>query len=151
MRTFKSENDFNAHLTSSIKKLGTSYKAIKTSDRFKIGMADFLIFHKGMCCAVESKYISKIPSKGNMLKHVVSGPQLSFLKGMELAGARTHIILGIGSHGGMAVFNPDRFETGNMTVKDFKECVHVYPAFHHSFMFDDIEGMLKFLFGEDPL
>lgn len=143
MPTFKTEHDMNAFLTAKIKKLGTSYKSLKMSDRFKVGIADFLIFHDGRCVAAECKFVSKIPSKGRLLSHPLKGPQVTFMKTMQLAGVNSFVLLGIGEESCIYVIQPDMFdEEGNILAKDFRAKARVSPGFSHYFFYDDINDLV---------
>ena len=135
----KTENEFNAFVTKQIQKLGSSYKAIKASDRFHIGISDWLIYHDGKAIAVESKFIKKRPKSGKLLQHVITGPQITFLKTMELAGTRGFVIIGMGDLGQIAVIPTDNIpKEGNYNVKDLN-AVRWY-------FFNEIERMLDFMF-----
>ena len=115
------ENEFNRHLKSGFQKIGASIKAIKVSDRFHIGASDWLVFIKGNCHAIEAKYIKKLQTRGKLLKHVVSGPQVTFMHSMELAGVRSWVLIGVGELKQMFLLRWDFFEeSGNMAVEDFR-------------------------------
>lgn len=135
----KTENEFNAFVTKQIQKLGSSYKAIKASDRFHIGISDWLIYHDGKAIAVESKFVKKIPKSGKLLGHTITGPQITFLKTMELAGTRGFVIIGFGELGQIAVIPTEEIpKEGNYNVKDLST--------EHWYYFNEIEGMLSFMF-----
>jgi hypothetical protein len=91
----KGENEFNQFVTSQIKKMGTSYKAFKVSDRFHIGASDWIIFHNGNAVVVEAKYIDKIKDRGAVLNYKITGPQLTFMRSMSLAGVTGWVFIGV--------------------------------------------------------
>ncbi len=98
------ENDFNSHLTSLIRRMGTSYKCLKVADKVKSGISDFLIFHAGRAIAIECKHIAELPAgNGRALKHAVSGPQQTFLKSMALAGIPGYIVIACAKDRSMTV------------------------------------------------
>jgi len=135
----KTENEFNAFVTKQIQKLGSAYKAIKASDRFHIGISDWLIYHDGKAIAVESKFIKKKPKSGKLLGHTITGPQITFLKTMELAGTRGFVIIGIDEICQIAVIPSDKIpKDGNYNVKEFHTDYWYY--------FSEIESMLNFMF-----
>jgi len=88
------ENDFNGYITKEIRKLGTDYKAIKLSDKFKIGLPDWIMFYRGQAVAVESKFVRRLPKRGKVLKHPVTGPQISYLSSLSMAGVTCKVIVG---------------------------------------------------------
>ncbi len=53
------ESDFSRKITDEYKKLGSSHYALKTCDRVKIGIPDWLWFSEGKAIAVEAKYTKK--------------------------------------------------------------------------------------------
>lgn len=117
----KNENEFNRHLKSGFQKVGTSIKAIKVSDRFHIGASDWLVFVKGNCHAIEAKFVKKLQNRGKLLRHVVSGPQVTFMHSMELAGVKSWVLIGVGDLRKMFLLRWDYFyESGNMAVEDFR-------------------------------
>ena len=119
------ENEFNAWLTKDIRKLGTEIKAIKLSDRFRSGVSDWLIFHKGLTIAVESKAVKELPKRGRALKHPVTGPQLSFFESMRLAGICGFVIVAELDIRAMTVIPyPSVPRSGNFTVEDILHAAH---------------------------
>jgi hypothetical protein len=77
----KTEHDFNAWLKKEFRQFD-EYKAVKISDRFKIGLPDWLIFHKGKAVVVECKFAKNMTDKStkNLLTHSVKPPQITALK-----------------------------------------------------------------------
>jgi len=116
----RTENEFNARLTRDIRKLGTTYKAIKMSDRFKIGVPDWLMFYEGRAVAVEAKFIQKIPARRKVLSHPVTGPQISYMKSLTLAGVPCKVIIGAAFDDLVRVVDlEDLPEDGNFSVEQF--------------------------------
>lgn len=139
-----SEHEFNAYITKTIKKMGTDYKIIKTSDRFKLGLADWLLIHKGRAIAIESKFIKKVGLRGGLLSHPLSPVQYSFLKSIELAGGLSYVLLGIRDSNEMLCFDYRALKGGNMKVKEFHENPGLYWKFH--IHYEDVEGMIRQMF-----
>lgn len=140
MRTnMKTEHEFNKFLTRQFKILGTEYKAIKTSDRFKIGLPDWIVIHKGRTVAIEVKFVRSIPKKGKLLKHEVSGAQRSNLTSFKLAGAPSFVLIGVGDQKTMYVFRS--LDSGNITVEELNELIGVYNTWRHDF--SDVKDMIK--------
>lgn len=114
------ENEFNAYLTKEIRKLGTSYKAIKMSDRFKIGVPDWIMFHAGKSVAVEAKFARKLPQRGKVLNHPVTGPQISYLKSLALAGVPGKVLIAASFDNLIRIVPLESLpEDGNFTTEEF--------------------------------
>jgi len=142
------ENDFNAKVTDAIRKMGTSYKAMKVSDRFKSGCADWLIFHCGLAVAVEAKYAQSLPKKGKVLKHPVTGPQRTFLKTMGAANIPGWVILGLADYRKivavpLSLLPPD----GNWTRAEIDELL-LNP---YCYSFGEVPEMVKMMFNHAGL
>jgi hypothetical protein len=90
----KTEHDFNAWLKKELKRFD-SYKAVKISDRFKIGLPDWLIFHHGRAVVVECKFIQDITKSKYLLGHPVTRPQITSLKSFEAVDVLPFILIGI--------------------------------------------------------
>jgi hypothetical protein len=116
----KNEHEFNAYFTKTVKKMGTIYKIIKASDRFKLGVPDWLIIHDGKIVALESKFVKSIPSRGKILDRQVTMPQVSFLKSIALAGGRAYVIVGIQEIRKFIVAPYIVFNDGNITVEEYR-------------------------------
>ncbi|MCJ7523200.1 MAG: hypothetical protein MUP21_13425 [Dehalococcoidia bacterium] len=113
--------------------MGNKYKVQKVSDRFKAGVSDWLIFHEGMVIAIESKYIMRVPSQPGtkLLRHVVSGPQRTYMKTMVEAHVPCWVIVGIGTERKIvAVPFSEVPATGNWTAAEFlaqQKSLFAYP------------------------
>lgn len=125
------ENDFNGYFTTHVRRMGTSFKAVKISDKVKAGISDFLIFHEGRAIAIESKHVQKWPpGKGNALKHPVSGPQQTFLKGMSLAGVPGFVMVACAVDRVVTMI-PAEFvpESGNWNREELLEARKLYGSY----------------------
>ena len=81
----RTENQFNSYLGKYFKKYQPETYAIKVSDRFSIGISDFLIFSYGKAMALETKFILAMGSdKSDLLTHPFSGAQMTFLESIGL-------------------------------------------------------------------
>ena len=137
----KNENEFNAFLKKEFKKY-SQFKAVKISDRFKIGLPDWLIFHNGKAAAVECKFAKEWYMDKNILKHTVSKPQITSLKGFSAVSVPSLILIGIADKGLMYVGRPEFLtDSGNVTG-------HI--LFNHFFAFDfkKCNELLEHLFEE---
>ena len=114
----KTENEFNRYLREKMN--FESVKAFKMSDRFQIGAADWLIFAEGRVVAIESKFIKKVGSRGSLLKHPVTGPQITFMRGLEKVDVPGWILIGVGEERKMYLAFWDIFIDGNIDVKVFR-------------------------------
>ena len=135
----KNENEFNAFLKKEFKK-HSEYKAIKVSDRFKIGLPDWLVFHEGRAAAVECKFAGEWYDDKNILKHTVSRPQITCLNGFSAVAVPSLILVGIADKKKMYVGRPEHLTTsGNVTGT---------ILYNHFFSFDfkEIKELLKNFF-----
>lgn len=116
-----------------MKRMGNKFKVQKVSDRFKVGVSDWLIFHEGLVIAIEAKYIQKVPATaGNrLLRHTVTGPQRTYLKTLAEAKVPSWVIVGIGGERKVVVVPFSKLPVaGNWTVEEFtaeREVLAVYP------------------------
>lgn len=125
------ENDFNSYLSTHIRRMGSSFKAVKIADKAKTGIADFLIFHEGRCVAVECKHIATWPpGRRQALGHAVSGPQQTFLKSMSLAGVPGFVVIACAEDRIMTVV-PGGFvpTSGNWTKEEILDARTRYGAY----------------------
>jgi hypothetical protein len=137
----KNENEFNAYLKKEFKKY-SQYKAVKISDRFKIGLPDWLIFCGGRAAAVECKFAIDWYEDKNILKHTVSKPQITSLNGFAAVAVPSLVLIGVVGQRKMYVGRPEHLTpSGNVTGKILNN--HFF-----SFYFTDIDGLLKHLFEE---
>jgi hypothetical protein len=143
------ENDFNSDFSSLVRRMGTSYKAVKISDKVKAGISDFLIFHKGRAVALESKHVQRLPSGGGCaLKHAVSGPQQTFLKGMLLAGVPGFVIIACAADRMITVVPGERVpSSGNWTREEILEARQLYGCYRYT----DIPQLIRDLFEAESL
>lgn len=82
----RNENQFNAKLGVNLRGLQPEIRYIKTSDKFTVGIADFLIWFKSAGIALENKFVKEWPNNNARLlqKHQFTGPQLTFLESIQL-------------------------------------------------------------------
>jgi len=140
----RGENEFNQFVTAQIKKMGTSYKAFKVSDRFHIGASDWMIFHNGSAVVVEAKHIDKIKDRGTVLSYKLTGPQLTFMQSMALAGVPGWVFIGV-RDGGHIITIPASIvpENGQLIWQH----IHTEPRIkirHNS----EVQNIVRALFGE---
>lgn len=140
----KDENAFNAFLKKEFKK-HSEYKALKVSDRFKIGIPDWLIFHTGCAVAVECKFTKNWNYDKNLLKHPVSQPQLSTLTGFYQVGVPAAVLIGIDDTCSMLVGSHKSIsKVGNASGRDLRE------GGFQEFDMSEVYAMLKYLFYDFP-
>lgn len=134
------ENDFNGDFSSYVRRMGTSFKAVKISDKVKAGISDFLIFNGGRAVAVECKHIQELPEgRGRALKHAVSGPQQTFLKGMALAGVPGFIVIACAGERSVTIIPGSEVPpSGNWTREEIFEARRV----HGVYFYKDIPKMV---------
>jgi hypothetical protein len=139
------ENLFNAALSKKIKLLGKSYLALKFSDRFKIGLSDWIIFHEGLSVCLEAKAIQSLPEKATskVLGHTFAGPQLTFFRDMDLVSVSCWGLVARLDLRKMLLIPASKLPaSGNFTKREFETLYRELPVFD----FDDVEGMLSLLF-----
>ena len=139
----KTEGNFNSHLSKQFKKLAPDVHYLKASDRFAVGVSDFLVFGKGKTLAIESKFVNTVPGDNvRLLNHEFTGPQLTFLESMELAGCRALGLVGIKEFGRMYLIER-RFLKNNWKVREFLELLPEFAEYE----FKEVPKMLWDLWG----
>lgn len=136
----KTEGEFSSYLTRKIRELGPKYKAVKLSDRFRIGLADWIIIHEGRVAALEAKFVKQLPKRGQLLKHPVTGPQMTSLLSMSMAGCRSWVLIANGPARTMAAVPfVDVPPTGNFPSDFFETTELIYT-------FNDVPLLLNAIF-----
>lgn len=140
----KNENEFNAYLQKEFKK-HSEYKAVKVSDRFKIGLPDWLIFHTGCAAAVECKYAKTWRLNQNMLGHPVSRPQITALKSFHNVNIPSAILIGVDDAKTMYLGPYEVVtKTGNVTGEIMQQ------GGFQVFKMSEVHDLLKYLFYSFP-
>jgi hypothetical protein len=138
----KNEHEFNAYLKKEFKK-HSEFKAIKISDRFKIGLPDWLLFHRGKAAVLECKW-AKTCAKGNILGHTLSKPQVTSLKGFSAVSVPAMVLVGIEDERSMVLGCYSFFsETGNL-------CGAVVQDRFQKFAMTQVHELLWHLFNVSP-
>lgn len=143
----RTENDFNAKLGKELKKLSPSVKFIKASDRFTIGVSDFLIWAYGKNVGVESKLIKEYPVKGTskLLSRPFTGAQRTFLNELEMSGSKGYGLVAVKSEKKMYLIrSKDIPKSGNWTLAEFNLLKERLYSFK---FFDEVPVFVEFLFG----
>ena len=116
------ETSFKKEMRETVKAIyGTRVHMWNTTDKFVQGIPDTLLTFGGISIGWEAKFVKAPPKSmtAKMLKHPVSGPQLSFLQNNALAGGVGVVVVGSADD---AMFLPTHFindKTGNLTKYDF--------------------------------
>lgn len=144
----KDENDFNARLSRELRKLHPKTYHTKTSDRFSVGISDFLIWRGGKTLAIEIKFCKCLAEKNLvLLKHPFTGAQQTQLENHELVGNR--------AFGGVYINDSNQFvviprslitQSGNWYTHDFKEKVMPICGVHK--MWGGVQDFLQGVFCE---
>ena len=139
------ENRFNSVLGSSIRKLGSDYYVMKTSDRFASGVSDFIIFYQGRAVCLESKFIKNMPKKtGLVLNHAFSPTQIGFRNKIGAAGVPWYGIVGIDETRTIVVIEGNLIPpTGNWKKPDFMATMEKSATFR----FNEVQAMVEHIFG----
>ncbi len=128
----RNENELNASLS----RIWRSHErdgflAVKVAQKYHIGVSDFFIWHKGLCAAVETKFVLTLPPRALVLKHAFQGPQLNFLRRVKQSGgAPSYGLIAVHDEKTYVVFDYNNIpEAGNWKGKDeFMTAVNVHAA-----------------------
>lgn len=139
------ENKFNAYLSEKIRKMGTGYYAMKTSDRFSLGVSDFIIFYQGRAVTIESKFIKALPKReGLVLSHAFSPTQVSFMDHIGLAGVSCYGLIGIDDLRTMVLVERKLIPaTGNWKKPEFVDTMEKSATFK----FNEVQALVEHIFG----
>lgn len=117
-----SEKAFIEDLKKSVKKMDPSAFVWKTNEGFSLGIPDLVILLFGKTYFIEAKSaLSSHKSKGTILHHPFTGPQISVLRQIVNAGGVAFGI--VRTAPGIAyIINPNLIpKEGNFTVEQLKE------------------------------
>lgn len=135
----KIENDFNRFLAVEFKKLSPDVHYLKASDKFTVGVSDFIVWRRGRSAGIESKFIRDWPSdRSLLLKHPFTGAQQTFLESVALTCNSGIGIIGIGSEKRFFVIDYMNIpKSGNWKTEEFKRCGF------YSISFDSISDFVE--------
>lgn len=146
----KSEHALNSHLAKLMRRKSPELKYLKTSDKFAIGISDFLLWWDGPCrhhsAAIEVKFIKEYPKRGGskLLSHPFSGVQISYLHQMACAASHAYGLVGVDCEKLMYVVPYKEIpEPGNWANHMFQQ--KAFPSFD----FKDLDGLLGHIFQGD--
>lgn len=135
------ENDFNRKLSTYLKAYSKVVFTRKLSDKYQVGMSDFMIIHGGKTAFVESKWKKEL--KGP-LAHPFSGAQVSFMKQAANAGALCFGLIGIQSEAKMVLIPSHGIDASG----NYRDVTDVYNAFSKfPITKDGLAGVLECMFG----
>jgi hypothetical protein len=136
----KTEHDFNAFLSKKLREMQPDVFHAKVSDKYHLGMSDFLIWHGGRTLALESKFIKARSKSGRLLTYAFKPTQITFLKQMSLAGSAAYGLVAIGDERSMFPVELSRIPpNGNWQANEFDDML--------GFEFDDVWPMLSCIWG----
>ncbi len=121
----KDENEFNSKISKALKPLETRENftfAVKAADKFRSGVSDFMIYRGGRATALENKFLRKWPSdRSKLLSHPFSGPQITYLESLKLAGCGAYGMIGVEEEKAMFLIPQTHIpENGNWKTGEFK-------------------------------
>lgn len=131
----KTENEFNAFLSSEFKKLAPQLEAIKIADKFKSGLSDFLLWYDGASCALEVKFVKELPVRNDsmVLDHKFSGAQIRKMTRLVETGNRAMGVVAVKSLD-LMFFIPfeilSELEEGNISKEQLLSCISTPPTAH---------------------
>ena len=139
----KTEGDLNQILGKKLKVLWPELYHIKASDKFTLGISDFLLWYNSESAGLETKLVLSTPSmRSKLLTHPFSGAQITFLESLSLTKNR--------GWGGVYVKETDSFylipypeipKTGNWKTEDF------FAAKYKSVPLNDVKALIGVIFG----
>lgn len=148
----KTENEFNALMSSKLRTMwGMTEDCIfhmKPNDRITDGISDFIIWFQGKTLAMENKFIKDIKdgSKAQVLQHVFSGAQLSFLRSQRYAGNRAMGLVAVDAHKCFYIFELSEIpESGNWKSDEFLDIISTKERFTTNE--DGFKRMINYVFG----
>lgn len=96
-----------------------------TTDKFIQGIPDTCLTFNGISIGWEAKYVYALPARNTskVLKHVVSGPQLTFLTNNVLAGGVGVVVVGSEDDALFLTTNSIDPKTGNLTKAELNRAV----------------------------
>jgi penicillin-binding protein-related factor A (putative recombinase) len=137
------ENDFNRKLSSYLKTYSPLVFTRKLSDKYQVGMSDFMVIHGGETAFIESKWKKEL--KGP-LAHPFSGAQISFMKQASGAGALCFGLIGIESMSKMLLLPSHGIQpSGNF--RDFTDTYNAFADLSFPITKDGLAAMLESVFG----
>lgn len=89
----KNEDAFNAYLSKALRALPGTH-ALKMSEKYHVGIADFSLWRGGRGVLFETKFVQTIRGAGKLLKHPFTGPQQTFLETAVRAGTPAFGVIG---------------------------------------------------------
>ena len=143
----KTENDFNAYLSKNLKRYSPDVHTVKISDKFTVGISDFMVFCSGKTLALETKFEKSFPQRktSQVLSHPFSGAQLTFLESMFLTGNMGYGMVAIEETQKMYIFPFAAIPvSGNFTKEEFES------RFVAEIPLNDMERFLLFFFNWRP-
>jgi hypothetical protein len=145
----KNEDAFNAKLGKEIRKrVDSGTYCLKMAEKFHIGIADFQLVRAGQTVVFEAKFIAQpLPARATkVLKHPFTGPQITYLRGMNNAGAKTYGVIGMNDTKMIKVLPSHMIPAGgNWSLED-------WGTFHHNirlYDFWDVVEMVDYMFNPD--
>lgn len=92
-----SESEFKTQFRKDLSKAYPTALVFTNNDMFRAGLPDFSVLYQGSYFAIEGKFVSELPKRmdSKVLKHEVSGPQLSFLNKTRWTGNYAAIVVGM--------------------------------------------------------
>lgn len=115
------EHDFNKVVSSFLDKKAPNLTFIKSSDKYTIGIPDFIVWADGTSYVFESKFIQKMPmrEKSKILAHKFKGPQYTFLQRIKRAGCLAIGLIAVKEEERIYVIN-NVPKSGNFTLEEFR-------------------------------
>lgn len=139
------ENDFNSEvLSKGLRRLSPEVHYYKASDKFTVGVSDYIIWGWGQSAVLESKFVAEWPGPNReLLKHEFKGAQTTFLESVALTKNRAWGCIGIGEEKKIYVFSHLQIPPGG----NWKTSQFQYMQYK-SFGFKDVDLLARWLFEE---
>jgi hypothetical protein len=140
------ETSFKKELRETVKAVyGTRVHMWNTTDKFVQGIPDTCVTFTGISMGWEAKFVKQLPKTmgAKVLKHTVSGPQLTWLTNNVLAGGVGVVVVGAADD---ALFLPTRYidpSDGNIIKANFSIALGVALRVRKVRGIWQVEGLLE--------
>src|SRR5277367_5844587 len=90
------ESGFKAQFKKDLMKAHLDALVWTNSDMFRAGLPDISALNRGAYYGIELKFVKNLPKRhdSKCLKHEVTGPQITFLEGVNNSGGHACVVIG---------------------------------------------------------
>jgi len=124
----KNENEFNAYISKQLRLIRNEAKIafLKTSEKFAVGVSDFLVFKDGHAACLECKFIKELPDRSGtqVLRHPFGGAQLKFFDDMQIGAVPAWGVVGVKEYDVIVLVDRLVVGKGNWVKRDFMDIIN---------------------------